>query len=153
VLGLSPSERKGFSPDAIRPVDGSKRRVCGSLGCRDAAEWVVDHPDYGERTICREHAVDLVNKPPKGEESGARPASGASGRASSANRRESAERPSEGPAPRNGSRAARGTGGTGNVKRCGAERGRLLSISCTCAKVTPETVSSRSKGVEGGVYR
>ena len=58
--------------------------------------------------------------PPQGEESGARPASGASGRAPSANRRESAERPSEGLAPRNGSRAARGTEGTGLVKRCGA---------------------------------
>jgi len=64
-------------------------------------------------------SIDSPHVLPQGEESGARPASGASGRAPSANRRESAERPSEGLAPRNGSRAARGTGGTDLVKRRG----------------------------------
>jgi len=44
--------------------------VCGALGCRESPEWVVTHPDYGRRTLCPEHAHDLLHKPPSGRESG-----------------------------------------------------------------------------------
>jgi len=36
VTGLSPSGRIGFSPEAIRPVGGLKRRDSGSIGYRES---------------------------------------------------------------------------------------------------------------------
>ena len=34
-------------------------RVCCCLGCAEDAVAVVDHPEYGERTVCDEHAAGL----------------------------------------------------------------------------------------------
>ncbi|GAB3669500.1 hypothetical protein [Halopiger thermotolerans] len=31
---------------------------CGALGCTDEAEYVIDHPEHGERTVCSGHAGD-----------------------------------------------------------------------------------------------
>lgn len=28
---------------------------CGTLGCTDDADVVIDHPEHGERTVCEEH--------------------------------------------------------------------------------------------------
>lgn len=36
--------------------------ACGALGCRKAPQFVINHPDLGERTVCKVHrdrAVDL----------------------------------------------------------------------------------------------
>jgi hypothetical protein len=29
---------------------------CGALGCIAAADVVIDHPTYGPRTVCHDHA-------------------------------------------------------------------------------------------------
>lgn len=31
-------------------------RVCGRIGCTDAAVTTIRHPKYGERAVCRGHA-------------------------------------------------------------------------------------------------
>lgn len=40
-----------MSQVAIRPG-------CGALGCSADADVVIDHPEHGERTVCRDHARD-----------------------------------------------------------------------------------------------
>jgi hypothetical protein len=32
--------------------------LCGCAGCHESADYVIDHPEYGERTVCTDHAAD-----------------------------------------------------------------------------------------------
>ena len=58
-------ERDGRSLDGEVPKEASERaEVCGALGCRDSPVAVVSHPDYGRRTLCETHALDLESRPP-----------------------------------------------------------------------------------------
>lgn len=57
------------SPSVVKTLSGSiQAAVCGALGCRETAEFVVRHPDYGRRALCFSHAQDLLHKPPQGAE-------------------------------------------------------------------------------------
>lgn len=31
---------------------------CGCFGCRETAEYVIHHPEHGERVVCEEDARD-----------------------------------------------------------------------------------------------
>lgn len=31
---------------------------CGALGCTEGAEYVIDHPKHGKRTVCPAHVGD-----------------------------------------------------------------------------------------------
>ena len=66
----SPAVLKTLSPES------GEAAVCGALGCRESPEFAVHHPDYGRRVVCLSHAQSLLRKPPQGEESRGRAASG-----------------------------------------------------------------------------
>lgn len=39
-------------------VDTSTGPFCGALGCREAADVVIHHAEYGRRAVCDDHAED-----------------------------------------------------------------------------------------------
>ena len=37
-----------------------EEKTCGCMGCQRPAEWEIDHPRHGIRTVCRKHADPQV---------------------------------------------------------------------------------------------
>jgi len=69
------SENLGEQPQAPAPScspavvntlspESEQTAACGALGCRERPEFVVRHPDYGERSVCLSHAQSLLRRPP-----------------------------------------------------------------------------------------
>lgn len=36
----------------------SRSRICGTVGCTEGADAVIDHPVHGKRTVCDDHSGD-----------------------------------------------------------------------------------------------